>query len=442
VVISRCSTGRSIALALLCAAACGTSETADGRSDARADGTDDRAVVRVWAHSGQDVERRVLQEQSERFGQSHADARVELTLIPEGSYNEQVQAAALAGDLPDVLELDGPFVAAYAWQRHLQPLDSLLPESLLAELLPSIVEQGRYRGRHWALGAYDSGLGLFARRSALDEVGARVPERPEDAWTVDELERTLAALAERDRDGAPLDLHLNYRGEWYTYALQPALRSAGGGLIDVERQRAAGTLDGAASVSALTRVQQWIERGWVDPNVDDAAFVQGRVALSWSGHWDFRRYHARWGDDVIVLPLPDFGGGMRTGQGSWVWAVTRRARDPARAAEWIRFVLSPEEISAMTDANAAVPARTSVAEASPLYGPAGPLRPLLDALRDGWAVPRPRTPAYPFVTSAFQEVVEAARNGDDVAAAVSEAVRLIDREIADNRGYPPADDKR
>lgn len=71
-----------------------------------ADGPDDRAVVRVWAHSGQDVERRVLQAQAERFDQSHAGARVELTLIPEGSYNEQVQAAALAGDLPDVLELD------------------------------------------------------------------------------------------------------------------------------------------------------------------------------------------------------------------------------------------------------------------------------------------------------------------------------------------------
>jgi multiple sugar transport system substrate-binding protein len=120
-----------------------------------------------------------------------------------------------------------------------------------------------------------------------------------------------------------------------------------------------------------------------------------------------------------------------------VWAVTRAAADPARAADWIRFVLSREEIAAMTDANAAVPARPRVAETSALYGPDGPLRPLLDALEGGWAVPRPRTPVYPFATSAFQDLMEDVRNGEDVAAAARAAARLVDREIEDNRGYPP-----
>ena len=117
-------------------------------------------------------------------------------------------------------------------------------------------------------------------------------------------------------------------------------------------------------------------------------------------------------------------------------SITRAAESPERAAEWIRFVLSPAEMRAMTQANAAVPARVSVAQESPLYGPGRPLRPWLEALRDGWAVPRPRTPAYPLATSAFQEVIEAVRNLEDVAAAAREATRLIDREVDDNRGYP------
>jgi len=425
----RCRTARLAALALLWAA-CGRSDQSD----------DARPVVRVWAHSGQDDERRVLRGQADRFAAAHPEARVELTLLPEGSYNEQVQAAALARDLPDVLELDGPFVAAYAWQGHLRPLDTLLPDTLLSALLPSIVEQGTYRDRLWALGAFDSGLGLFARRSLLDEVGARVPTGPEDAWPVEELEQVLGALAARDADGAPLDLHLNYRGEWYTYAFLPALRSGGGGLLDAARARASGMLDSAPSLRTLERLQRWIERGWVDPNIDDAAFVEGRVSLSWSGHWDFGRYQDRWGDDVVALPLPDFGEGMRTGQGSWVWAVTAVAEETSLAADWIRFVLSPAEIRAMTEANAAVPARTAVAEASALYGPNRPLRRLLVALRDGWAAPRPRTPAYPIATSAFQEVIEALRNGEDVGEAAREAAGAIDREVADNRGYPAAGD--
>lgn len=395
-------------------------------------------MVEVWAHSGQDAERAVLEAQVGRFNQTHAPLRVDLTLIPEGSYDEQVQSAALAGDLPDVLELDGPFVAAYAWQGHLRPLGPLVPDSVLAGLLPSIVTQGRYEGTLWALGTYDSGLGLFARRSALEAADVPVPSGPSEAWSADDLDRWMSRLAERDDDGAVLDLHLNYPGEWYTYAFAPALRSAGGALLDVDVPRAEGALDSSASIGAMSRIQRWITDGRVDPNVDDAAFVEGRVALSWSGHWDFARYREAWGDDVVALPLPDFGRGTRTGQGSWVWAITTSADDTESSAAWIRFLLTDAEVDAMASANAAVPARASVAEASPLYGPDGPLRMLLAQLQDGFAVPRPRTPAYPIVTSAFQEAFDAMRSGRDVADALTSAAQLIDQEIEDNRGYPTA----
>jgi multiple sugar transport system substrate-binding protein len=412
-------------VALLGVAACGAP-----------DGPADDSVVEVWAHSGQEAERAVLEAQVDRFNSAHAPLSVELTLIPEGSYDEQVQSAALAGDLPDVLELDGPFVAAYAWRGHLRPLGPLMPDSLLSDLLPSIVEQGRYQGDLWALGTYDSGLGLFARRSALEAAGIPVPSSPAEAWSADDLDTWMTRLAESDEDGAVLDLHLNYPGEWYTYAFAPAIRSAGGALLDVGIPRATGVLDSPASVRAMTHVQRWIVDGRVDPNVDDAAFVEGRVALSWSGHWDFARYREAWGDDVVALPLPDFGGGTRTGQGSWVWAVTSGASDPEASAAWIRFLLATPEVEAMASANAAVPARGAVAVASPLYGPDGPLRILLEQLEDGFAVPRPRTPAYPIVTSAFQEAFDAVRSGRNVGDALASAAEIVDQEIEDNRGYP------
>ena len=76
---------------------------------------------------------------------------------------------------------------------------------------------------------------------------------------------------------------------------------------------------------ALETLQAWIVDGYVDPNVDDTAFTSRRVALSWSGHWDYRRYRDTLGDDLVVLPLPDFGRGSRSGQGSWVWAITSRS---------------------------------------------------------------------------------------------------------------------
>lgn len=396
------------------------------------------AVLKIWAHAGQAAERQVLEEQVARFNGSQADIEVQLTFIPERSYNAQVQAAAVADDLPDVLEFDGPFLYNYVWQGQLRVLDGLLAAQTQNDLLPSIVEQGRYRDRLYGVGTFDSGLGLYARRSALEAVGIPVPSNPEKAWRESEFAAALAALAGHDPDGMVLDLKLNYAGEWFTYAFSPLLQSAGGDLIDrSDYQSAQDVLNGPPSVAAMTALQNWFAGGYVDPNVDDAAFVSGRVALSWAGHWEYPRYIAALGDDLAVLPLPDLGRGSRTGQGSWVWGITKRCEDPHAAARFLEFLLRPEEVLAMATANGAVPATQAAVERSPLYGKTGPLRLFTYQLRGGFSVPRPQTPAYPVITSAFQQAFAEIRDGGDVQAVLDEAVAVVDQDIRDNQGYTP-----
>ena len=89
----------------------------------------------------------------------------------------------------------------------------------------------------------------------------------------------------------------------------------------------------------------------------------------------------------------------------------------------------------MSGANGAVPATRAAVARSPLYGEAGPLRLFVEQLERG-AVPRPRTPAYPAITSAFQRAFDDVRNGGDVRRALGRAAAVIDRDVADNRGYP------
>jgi multiple sugar transport system substrate-binding protein len=122
-----------------------------------------------------------MQEQVARFNTSQDRIHVQLTIIPEGTYNSQVQAAALAGDLPDLLEFDGPYLYNYVWQGHLQPLDDLLSEELRNDLLPTILEQGTYNNHLYSIGTFDSGLGLFARRSKLAAAEVRIPLGINDA---------------------------------------------------------------------------------------------------------------------------------------------------------------------------------------------------------------------------------------------------------------------
>ena len=65
--------------------------------------------VSVWAHAGQASERKTIAHQLTQFDQLHPDIHIKLTFIPERAYNAQVQAAAIAGGLPDLLEFDVPF---------------------------------------------------------------------------------------------------------------------------------------------------------------------------------------------------------------------------------------------------------------------------------------------------------------------------------------------
>ncbi|MGA9575543.1 MAG: sugar ABC transporter substrate-binding protein [Lysobacterales bacterium] len=413
---------------MLCLAACShATDDADGKT-----------VVSVWAHSGQAAERQVLQSQIQAFNREQTAIAVRLTLLPEGSYNGQVQASALADDLPCVLEFDGPYVYNYVWQGKLLPLDGYVSPRLRRELLPSILAQGRYRDKLYTVAAFDSGLGLYGRRSLLEKVGARLPQGPDSAWSVSEFNAVLQRLRPFDDDGRVLDLKLNYTGEWFAYGFSPVLQSAGGGLINRQTYRTAdGVLNGAASAKAMSQVQSLMRNGYVDPNLDDAAFVQGRVALSWVGHWEYPRYHAAFGADLVVLPLPDFGHGTRTGQGSWNWGITTGCKQPQAAWQFVKFLLQPDQVLAMTSANGAVPATRDAIARSPLYGADAPLHLFAEQLLDGYSVPRPKTPAYPIISSAFEQAFRDIQNGGEVQSVLNHAVAVIDDDIRDNHGYPP-----
>jgi multiple sugar transport system substrate-binding protein len=393
--------------------------------------------LQLWVHSGQESERQVIEQQVKRFNASQKQTPIKITFIPEGAYNAQVQAASLSKDLPDILEFDGPFVYNYVWQQNLIPIDNLIAQKVKQDLLPSILQQGTYKGRLYSVATFDSGLGLYAHRKQLQAAGVRIPAGNKDAWTLPEFNQALAALAQKDRDRQVLDLKLNYRGEWFTYGFSPILESAGGDLIRRSNyQSTDGSLNNPASVAAMKQVQTWIQKGYVDPNIDEAAFTSGRVALSWVGHWVYKDYAKAVGNDLVVLPLPNFGNGSKTSQGSWNWGITANCKKPKLAMRFLEFLLQPKEVLAMANANGAVPGTKTAIAQSNLYSSSGPLHLFADQLLAGQTVPRPQTPAYPVITSAFQEAFANIRNGLEVKTALDKAVTTIDLDIQDNQGYP------
>jgi multiple sugar transport system substrate-binding protein len=397
------------------------------------------AYITVWSHTGQPGERRTLARQVTAFNVTQSQVQVKLIDIPEAGYADQVRAAAAAGDLPDLLDLDGPDLYNYAWSGQIKPLGSCVPATLRADMLPSIVQQGTYAGRLWGLGTFDSGLGLYVRPSILHRVGARIPRGVADAWTAGEFTGILHRL-QRAGYRQPLDLQVNSgtlatAPERLTYGFAPVVWSAGGDLIDRSTYRTAqGVLNSPASIRALTIVQGWYRDRLVNPDVKHS-FTRGRAPVSWAGHWMFDRYHAAFPDDLTIVPLPRFGAKPSSGMGSWQWGITSGATDGDAVWRFLSYLLQPAQVIQMTRANGAVPATLSAIRRSPRFAPGGPEHLYVQQLRDGVARPRPQTPAYPAISAAFAAAVAAISQGRDVRQALDAAVLEIDRNLTAHHDY-------
>ena len=384
--------------------------------------------ITVWYHSGRGAEREVTRDQVERFNEMQDEVFVNLVELPEGSYNEQVQAAAVANDLPDVLDLDGPYVANYAWSGYLHPLEDFMSEEMKEDFLPSIMAQGTYNDHVYALGAFDSGLAFWGNRKYLEAVDARIPTSVDDAWTYDEFMQIVKDLQALEEVEYALDFKMFDVGEWYTYGFSPFFQAFGADLIDRDANQAEGTLNGEKAIAAGKWFKSLFEDGYANPNPPgDTEFINEVAALSWTGHWNYNPYKEALGEDLVLLPAPKFEK-QATGMGSWAWSITNNSDNPEAAWKFLEFVLQPENIVQMTDANGAVPARSSAVESSELYKEDGDLSLFVEQL-ETIAVPRPVTPAYPVITDAFTTAVDNFVSGADVEAELDKAAQEIDQEF-------------
>ncbi|MFE1251567.1 ABC transporter substrate-binding protein [Streptomyces sp. NPDC058766] len=426
-------------LPLVALAACGGG---GGAGDTAAEEGSGKGTISVWAHQGQASETAALQNAVKNFNSSQKEVKAELKLIPENDYTKTITATD-PSELPDVLEFDGPTMANFVYNGKLARLDDHVSSKTLGNATDAVRAQGEIDGKFYGLGMFDAGLGLYADKKKLDAAGVKYPTRVDDAWTAEEFGKALKALKAEDSDGKVLDISEQYglATEWGTFGFSPVVWSAGGALL--KDGKAEGALDSPKTVAAMKTFQSW--KTYVDPNTDGNAFAQRKVALSWVGHWMYPAYSEALGDDLVVLPLPDFGNGPKTGQGSWAWGIGAGSENGKAAGTFLDYLLNDANVGAMTKANGAVPATRTALAKSELYKEGGPLQLFADQLARPCgdsginascvAVTRPVTAGYPTVTAQFNTALNSIYGGADPQEALRKAARAIDRDFTDNAGY-------
>ncbi len=388
--------------------------------------------VTMWRHETGDAEMNASAAAVARFNQKQSRYRIVTETLPQGSYQQAVVAAAMTRKLPCVLDLDQPAVANFAWAGHIQPLDGALRPQGTDELIPGA--RSHYKGRLYAVAQFDVSLALFARRSILAKHGVRIAtmERPYTAEEFREILRRLHRMAIR----FPLDVNAQWGGEWVSYAFSPWLQSAGADLIDRDNYtRVDGVLNSDAALRVLDYYQSlFMERLASRRPVDDQSFPSGRSVFHYTGSWSAADYRKKIGDDLVVMPPPDFGRGPKVGSGSWQWAISSSCSHPEGARQFIEHLISTEEIARFADATGMIPTSAAAAAMTTGYRVGGMSRDFFDFART-YAVPRPETPGYPMISSSFERAMKDAREGGDAADALDRAVEAIQQDLRRNRNY-------
>ncbi|MFO7173631.1 MAG: sugar ABC transporter substrate-binding protein [Bacillota bacterium] len=397
-------------------------------------------TLTMWAHQGQPAEVEAIQQIVDAFNKAHeGEIQVQLEIIPASgfAYEDKVKASSAAGRAPDILDVDGPNVASYAYSGILRPLDEFFTEEELANFVPSIIEQGTWDGKLYALGAFNSSLVIFYNKKYFDEAGIKAPESLDEAWTADEFKEVARRLTiPGERWGMDFMMHWG-PAEWSTYMASVFIWSNGGKLIADDGSRATGYLNSPEAVEAMKWFQSFFTEGLATASPGPQDFVDGKAAMMINGPWYIATLKQAEGLDWGVMPLPYFKKKVSP-SGSWAWGITQQSKHPEAAAKVLKWLVGTDTgVIPMVKANDMPPATWDAYEKLPEYQEL-PKRIFMEQVQKT-AVARPVTPAYPMLTTKFAEAVHSIALGTDPAEALTKAAQEVDRDIEAHGGYKPLD---
>ena len=397
------------------------------------DGAGGTTELTMWTHSaGNEAELEVYEQIISDFNGSQDDYEVVMESFPQGAYNDAIVAGAAAGDLPCLLDMDGPIVPNWAWAGYIQPLGLPTRSSTGCCRPPSAAT--RTRSTPPGTGTPRCRSSRASRCSTATASGSPPSAEP---WTIEEFDAALVTLQGAGY-ATPLDIGAEDAGEWWPYAYSPMLQSAGGDLVDRDSFLTAdGALNGPEAVEFFDWFQSVFERGLASDSgtIGNAEFNSDEVGP---------QLHRRVERDGVPRhgrrrPADPAAAGLRRGSEDR-WRVRGSGASPSRAAdadgarEYLEFSFQPEYIAQFADNQVVIPATAEAEELSEMFGEGDPLRPFVE-LSQELAVERPPTPAYPVISSVFERAAKDIMSGAEVQSTLDDAVQEIDANIQSNDGY-------
>ena len=368
----------------------------------------------IWVHSIEDTdEGRCYRKSVDAFNEKYDGTYyADIEFIPRndsgGGYSDKINASVMSGDLPDVLTVDGPNIAAYASNGIIRPLAELT-EDEREEYLNSILEQGTYDDKLYALGAMESSVGLYYNKDILKEAGVEVPDA-DHPWTRSEFLEVLEKVKPvvEEKNGYALDMTFPV-GEATIYYYAPFFWSNGGNLVDDSGLRVDDVFNSSENVETIEYFKTLLDKEYMSKVPIDSLFESGRAAFKFDGAWEVNTIYNSYPDvDLGVAPYivgDDWDGERYTPTGSWAYAASTKTSDIEGATKLVKWMSGVESGIMLWEEAKCFPSTYEAFASIDIFKTDDNYNALYNQLSN-YGHPRPKTPVYPQVSTCFQQVLE------------------------------------
>lgn len=392
----------------------------------------------IWVHSIEETdEGQCYKESVERFNETYNGTYfADIEFVPRndsgGGYSDKINASVMSNDLPDVLTVDGPNIAAYAENGIIQPLAELTEEEKRV-YLESIIEQGTYNDKLYALGAMESSVGLYYNKDILEQAGIEVPEA-NHPWTFSEFLEIMEKVKPitNELGGYPIDMTFPV-GEATIYYYAPFFWSNGGDFVSEDGLSVNGVFNSKENLETVNMFKRILDNKYMSPVQITDLFESGRAAFKFDGAWEVNTIYNNYPDiNLGVAPYvvsDNWDGGRYTPTGSWAFAASSETEHLEGATKLVQWMSGVESGKLLWEKSKSFPSTYEAFESSPLFEEDENYKALYNQLRE-YGHPRSKTPVYPQVSSSVQEVLEnIVLSGMDAQQQLDKSIERINAKL-------------
>ncbi|MBB6634098.1 ABC transporter substrate-binding protein [Cohnella thailandensis] len=319
-----------------------------------------------WSIS-EEATKGALEEMANQFAAQHPNVKIEFVGIPFGDIKQQTFVMASSGNAPDIIQTFTASFPTYAASDIVRPLDDLLGQDYINDLLPSYKEDYTYDGKLMGVPWAPSPYVLYWNKELFKKAG--LPDRAPQ--TYDEMLEFAGKISKLKTDSGEQVYGLGEATEKLPINGMIALRniySFNGSVFDADGKVNVNTPE----VIATLKYYQDIVKDGLSPQgakLKDLRnlFSIGRLGMYADGYYGRKvfqnlsgkgeAFDSVWG--VSLIPANKTGESVSIGEAHGL-VISKDSKHPEMAAEFIKFLTDRDMIKLYHDNSDVMSARQSI----------------------------------------------------------------------------------